>query len=141
MRQDTSTFCIVLMHCVIRYCYDDTTEFWQQWQAELAGVAREIAAARPEFGVDILSCPFHGAVNWAWDYLEVATQHNTMLQLQSQYLIVQVPVLDGDTEGEKMVVRDIIANFMRQQHPYQAVDEVAMRNPTCPWQYYFFRPN
>ena len=72
---------IVLLYHVIRYCYDDTTEFWQQWQAELAGVAREIAAARPEFGVDILSCPFHGAVNWAWDYLEVATQHHTMLQL------------------------------------------------------------
>ena len=78
-------YCIVLLHCFGRYCYDDTTEFWQQWQAELAGVAREIAAARPEFGVDILSCPFHGAVNWAWDYLEVATQHQTMLQLQSQY--------------------------------------------------------
>ena len=72
---------IVLLYHVIRYCYDDTTEFWQQWQAELAGVAREIAAARPEFGVDILSCPFHGAVNWAWDYLEVATQHHKMLQL------------------------------------------------------------
>ena len=73
------SYCIIaLLHCFGRYCYDDTTEFWQQWQAELAGVAREIAAARPEFGVDILSCPFHGAVNWAWDYLEVATQHHTI---------------------------------------------------------------
>ena len=67
--------------------------------------------------------------------------HNANAAVTIQYLIVQVPVLDGDTEGEKVVVRDIIANFMRQQHPYQAVDEVAMRNPTCPWQYYFFRPN
>ena len=61
----------------IRYCYEDTPEFWQRWREELASVATEISAALPDqAGMFIVNCPFHGAIGNAYSNMEVLTSAN-----------------------------------------------------------------
>ena len=56
----------------IRYCYEDTEEFWQRWKEELADIGARIAAFQPDnFGVFLVNCPFHGAVWHSYDNMEV----------------------------------------------------------------------
>ena len=58
----------------IRYCYEDTEEFWRRWREELATIATEISAALPDqAGMFIVNCPFHGAIGNAYSNMEVLT--------------------------------------------------------------------
>ena len=56
----------------IRYCYEDTEEFWQRWKQELADIGATIAEYHPEnFGIFLVNCPFHGAVGHSYTSMEV----------------------------------------------------------------------
>merc|ERR1712012_234855 len=96
----------------IRFCYEDNPEFWQSWKDELGDIGREIAAARPDLGMFLLNCPFHGAVGNYYSNAEVST-------------------MDSDNPDNKMFLRDILYNFMKGVHPYQAIDDMTVKNPNC----------
>ena len=55
------------MDTTIRICYEDSPEFWQRWRNELSDIGKEIAAARPDLGIFIVNCPFHGTVGGYYD--------------------------------------------------------------------------
>ena len=97
---------------VIRMCYEDTPEFWQRWKDELAELGREVAAARPDMGMFVVNCPFHGTVS-------------------NYYANAEIPLLDSDNPGDKILLRDILYNFMKGTHPYQAIDDMSVMNPAC----------
>ena len=109
---------ILLLHSstdtTIRYCYEDTEEFWQRWKQELADIGTTIAAYHPEgFGIFLVNCPFHGAVGHSYTNMEV-------------------PLLDSSNPGETILLRDLIDNFMKEKHPYQAIDDMSVtKNPNC----------
>ena len=44
---------------VIRMCYENDPEFWQQWRNELATIARRIITKKPNMGLFLPNCPFH----------------------------------------------------------------------------------
>ena len=96
----------------IRFCYEDNPEFWQSWKDELGDIGREIAAARPDLGMFLLNCPFHGAVGNYYSNAEVST-------------------MDSDNPDDKMFLRDILYNFMKGIHPYQAIVDMTVKNPNC----------
>jgi len=96
----------------IRFCYEDNPEFWQSWKDELGDIGREIAAARPDLGMFLLNCPFHGAVGNYYSNAEVST-------------------MDSDNPDDQMFLRDILYNFMKGIHPYQAIDDMTVKNPNC----------
>ena len=97
----------------IRYCYEDTEEFWQRWKQELADIATTISAFHPEkFGGFLVNCPLHGVVGHSYNNM-------------------QVPLLDG-SPGETILLKDLIYNFMTEKHPYQAIDDMSLvKNPNC----------
>ena len=97
----------------IRICTEDSEEFWQRWKDELADIGREIAAARPDVGMFIVNCPFHGAVG---------SSYNTM----------EVPLVDSSNPDDKILLRDLLYNFIKEEHPFQAIDDMSLkRNPNC----------
>ena len=96
----------------IRICYDDSPEFWQRWKNELADIGREIAAARPDLGMFIVNCPFHGTVG-------------------GYYANAEIPLLDSENSDDKILLRDILYNFMKGTHPYQAIDDMISQNMNC----------
>ena len=97
----------------IRYCYEDTEEFWQRWKQELADIGTTIAAYHPEkAGMFLVNCPFHGVVGHSYTNMEV-------------------PLLDGDP-GQTIRLRDLVDNFMKEKHPFQAIDDMSVvKNPNC----------
>ena len=98
---------------VIRICYEDTTEFWQKWKNELAEIGRNVADAKPDqVGIFLLNCPFHGAIG---NYYENA----------------EVPLIDTEIPGEQMFLKDVLNNFMKGSHPFQAIDNMTSINPNC----------
>ena len=41
-------------------------------------------------------------------------------------------VHDTDTPGQTILLRDLINNFMKEKHPYQAIDDMSRaKNPNC----------
>ena len=98
----------------IRICYDNDPEFWQQWRDELAAIARRITEERPEAGAFIPNCPFHQG-----------------LFSNLTYWGMEVPLIDGDSDDDVIVLRNLLVNFMKAKHPYQAIDDMAVRNPKC----------
>ena len=97
----------------IRYCYEDTEEFWQRWKQELADIGSTIAAYHPEkAGMFLVNCPFHGVVGHSYTNMEV-------------------PLLDGDP-GQTIRLRELVDNFMKEKHPFQAIDDMSVvKNPNC----------
>ena len=56
----------------IRYCTEDSEEFWQRWKEELADIGARIASFQPDkFGMFLVNCPFHGAVSHSYTSMEV----------------------------------------------------------------------
>ena len=96
----------------IRFCTEDTPDFWQRWKDELSEIGREVAAARSYIGMFLLNCPFHGAV-------------------ANYYDTAEIPTLDSDNPDEKILLRDIMFNFMKGSHPYQAIDDMSIANSNC----------
>ena len=45
----------------------------------------------------------------------------------------EVAVQDGPAPGQLLQLKEIIYNFMRGEHPYQAIDHMAVTNENCPW--------
>ena len=95
-------------------CGDSATDetFLQSWREELAAIARNVSQAKPNFGFYIENCPFHVAVG-------------------NKYIVHnhQVPVEDGS--GEKMYLKDLLANFQNQNSPKVAIDNMDSKNPSC----------
>lgn len=98
----------------IRICYENDPDFWQQWRDELSAIARTITEEKPEVGVFIPNCPFHQG-----------------MFSNLTYWGMEVPLLDSASDGETEVLRNLLVNFMRAEHPYQAVDDMSVRNPNC----------
>ena len=61
----------------------------------------------------VVNCPFHVAVVFPNSYSEM-----------------KVPVLDGGG-GQSLVLRDLLANFVKGTKPYQAIDDMTAQNPDC----------
>jgi len=98
---------------VIRICTDDDPEFWDAWRYELEALARKIVSEVPEIGMYIANCPFHEAMFY-----------------DPTYAGMEIPLLDGE-DGEAGVLKDLVANFLKGQHPFQAIDDMSIRNPLC----------
>jgi len=88
--------------------------FADQWAEELDTVTRNMIATKPSLGMYVVNCPFHVAVVYPNSYQEM-----------------EVPLIDTNNAGEKMVLRDLLANFVRGTKPYQAIDDVTSKNPKC----------
>ena len=61
---------------------------------------------------------------------------NSIYTVSTQYLHIiytdmQVPLLDSEVPGDKILLRDILNNFMKEQHPYQALDDMSVNNQNC----------
>lgn len=97
----------------IRYCYEDSPEFWDEWRDELAKRARAMIKEVPRMGMYLANCPFHGALGRGvtWDDMEL-------------------PLLDG-AENETGILKYLLANFLHNAHPFQAIDNMTHRNPLC----------
>ena len=98
----------------IRICYEKDEEFWQQWRDELASIARTITQEKPNVGMFIPNCPFHQG-----------------LFGNKTYWGMEVPLLDTGNDEETGVLRDLLVNFMKQEHPFQAIDDMSVRNKNC----------
>ena len=98
----------------IRICYENDPDFWQQWRNELAAIARTIIAEKPEVGMFIPNCPFHQG-----------------LFSNLTYWGMEVPLLDSEHDSDSDVLRNLLVNFMKGEHPYQAVDDMTDRNAKC----------
>ena len=72
----------------VRFCYEDTPEFWRRWKEELADIVTEISLARPDCGGYIANCPFHGAIGHHYTNMEVvSTQYlHSIYTVSTQYL-------------------------------------------------------
>ena len=62
----------------------------------------------------VVNCPFHVAVVFPNSYTEM-----------------EVSLLDGGAAGEKMSLRDLLANFVKGTKPFQAIDDMTAQNPKC----------
>ena len=72
-----------------------------------------MAEAKPDdMGMFIVNCKFHGALGNSYDNMEV-------------------PVLDSGNPDEKILLRDILYNFVKENHPFQAIDNMSVKNPDC----------
>ena len=88
--------------------------FVDQWATELDTLARNMVQTKPSLGMYIVNCPFHVAVVFPNSYQEM-----------------EVPLIDSENSGEKILLRDLLANFIRGTKPYQAIDDVINKNPKC----------
>ena len=46
-------------------------------------------------------------------------------------LILKVPLIDSEIPEDKILLRDILYNFIHEQHPYQAIDDMTSQNMNC----------
>ena len=99
----------------IRFCHENnnSTEFWQKWKNELSDIAMEIAEVRPDLGMFILNCPFHGTIG-------------------HHYTNAEVPLVDSEDPDSRILLKEILYNFIKGTHPYQAIDDMSVMNPACP---------
>ena len=113
VKTDGSFAALILRLSLVRMCTENTPEFWARWRDELADIGREMAAARPDhLGLFLVNCPFHGVVSHAYSRMGVAT-------------------LDGAGEGDTILVRDLLYNFVKETHPFQAIDDMSVKNTNC----------
>ena len=98
---------------VIRMCYESDEEFWQRWREELGTVAGRITEERPEVGMYLANCPFHQALFYPASYSEM-----------------EVTLVDSQ-DHQRAVLRDILVNFIKGEHPYQAIDDMTRTNDNC----------
>ena len=69
-----------------------------------------MASARPDdMGMFIPNCKFHGALGNAY--------------------ALEVPLID-DPEN-KILLKDILYNFIKETHPFHAIDDMTIKNPNC----------
>ena len=73
-----------------------------------------LAQASPTLGMYVVNCPFHVAVVFPNSYKQM-----------------KVSVLDSGNTNDKLVLRDLLANFVKGNKPYQAIDDIANQNPKC----------
>ena len=71
-----------------------------------------VKAKPDQVGMFLLNCPFHGGVG---NYYENAA----------------VPLADSDIPGEQILLRDVLNNFMKETHPFQAIDNMTIVNANC----------
>ena len=71
-----------------------------------------MANARSDVGIFFANCPYHVAVVF-----------------EDAYKKHSLPTVDGN--GEKVVLRDLLPNFVKQQKPYQAIDDMTTLNANC----------
>ena len=45
--------------------------------------------------------------------------------------LLKVPLIDSDIQEDKILLRDILYNFIHEQHPYQAIDDMSAQNTNC----------
>ena len=45
--------------------------------------------------------------------------------------LFKVPLIDSDIQEDKILLRDILYNFIHEQHPYQAIDDMSAQNTNC----------
>ena len=62
----------------------------------------------------VVNCPFHVAVVYPNSYKQM-----------------EVPVLDSGNLNDKLKLRDLLANFVKGNKPYQAIDDMNNKNPKC----------
>ena len=46
-------------------------------------------------------------------------------------LNLKVPLIDSDIQEDKILLRDVLYNFIHEQHPYQAIDDMSAQNINC----------
>jgi len=88
--------------------------FVDKWAEELDTLARSMTQASPTLGMYVVNCPFHVAVVFPNSYKQM-----------------KVSVLDSGNTNDKLVLRDLLANFVKGNKPYQAIDDIANQNPKC----------
>ena len=84
----------------------------QSWKTEMGQLGTAMGQSRSDVGIFFDNCPFHVAVVFPDAY----KRH-------------PVPTIDGGTE--KKVLRDLLYNFVKQEKPYQGVDDMTTLNPEC----------
>ena len=47
------------------------------------------------------------------------------------YSRMGVATLDGAGEGDTILVRDLLYNFVKETHPFQAIDDMSVKNTNC----------
>jgi len=96
---------------VIRTCYSNNETFWSEWRFELAAIAEQIVADRPDIGIYIANCPFHVSTTYdpAWNSMEL-------------------PVYNGNGT---IMLKELIHNFVNDAGPIHAIDDMETRNPEC----------
>ena len=62
----------------------------------------------------VVNCPFHVAV----------VNPNAYKQMV-------VPVVDSGNLNDKLKLRNLLANFIKGNRPYQAIDDYNNQNPKC----------
>ena len=45
--------------------------------------------------------------------------------------VLKVPLIDSEIPEDKILLRDILYNFIHEQHPYQAIDDMTSQNKNC----------
>jgi len=85
--------------------------FGQMWRDKIDEIARQMITAKPSWGVSIINCPFHVITSGVhYDY--------------------DVSVVDG-APGEKLTTGELLANFVNDSGPKQAIDPMDSLNPEC----------
>jgi len=85
--------------------------FGQMWRDKIDEIARQMITAKPSWGVSIINCPFHVITSGVhYDY--------------------NVSVVDG-APGEKLTTGELLANFVNDSGPKQAIDPMDSLNPEC----------
>ena len=110
---------------------DEDQDFWDNWQKEAASMAFTFIEViqfdiylifyetiyffqdKPMNGLFFSNCPFHVSlsIEFAWSDMDV-------------------PLVD---EEGSVLYKDIIANWLTGQGPYQAMDMPLQKNPKCPY--------
>jgi len=89
-------------------------EFWQEWEEEVYSLAVRYITDKPDNALFLSNCPFHVSVgqDWAWGEMDV-------------------PLVGG--EGETILYKDIVTNWINSMGPYQAMDPPLQKNTKCPF--------
>ena len=71
-----------------------------------------VKAKPDQVGMFLLNCPFHGGIG-------------------NYYKNAAVSLVDSDIPGEQILLKDILNNFMKGTHPFQAIDNMTVVNAGC----------
>ena len=56
---------------------------------------------------------------------------NTLQFCYVDMSVLKVPLIDSEIPEDKILLRDILYNFIHEQHPYQAIDDMTSQNMNC----------